>query len=159
MYNPHYVDLKSLLEIVKPTSLLLIDPNPLPIECLAVAPDCRVIHLHDNILPQLQTLGHFDLGVVANILEYLDTKTAGTILARLRDLHTKRFVALVPVGPGWTGRHWAEADLLGYGMNIMARYRVDGKALYLYHYAIESYKTTPDWFNSKHWAHPERWKP
>ena len=113
MYNPYYADLKSLLEATRPSSLLLIDPSPLPVDCLAVVPDCRVTHLRDDILPQLQTLGHFDLGVVANILEYLDTKTAGILLSRLRDLHTHRFVALVPVGPGWTARHWAERIFWG----------------------------------------------
>jgi hypothetical protein len=43
-------------------------------------------------------------------------------------------------------------------MSVMARYQVESKPLYLYQYAIETYKTTPDWLNSKFWANPERWR-
>jgi hypothetical protein len=166
MHSAHYPDLKLLLETLRPASLLLIDPNPdsLPSGYLAAYPDCQVTHIthiKDDILSQLQSLERVDLGVVANTLEYLDRKTAGRVFARLRDINTRRFVVLVPIGNAWEGHcsHWETTDLLGYGMTLMARYRVDDKPLHLYHYAIETYKTTPDWLNSKHWAHPEHWKP
>lgn len=163
MHTVHHKDLKILLETLRPASILLIDPNPdgLPSGYLSAHPSCQVIHLQENIIAQLKTLGRFDLGVIANTLEHQDHKTAGIILARLRDLHTRRFVALVPIGDAWEGQrsYWQTADLLGYGMTIMARYRTDDKPLYLFHYAIETYKSTPDWFNAKHWAHPELWRP
>jgi hypothetical protein len=163
MHEVHHPDLKILLETTQPASLLLIDPNPagLPAEILATCQNCQVTRLSGDILVQLQSLGRFDLGIVANTLEHLDHKTAGRVLARLRDLHTCRFVALVPIGTTWQDQcsHWEISDLLGYGMTLMARYWIEGKPLHLYHYAIATYKATPDWFNSKHWAHPERWKP
>ena len=163
MYTSHHKDLKILLEATQPASLLVIDPNPegFPSSYRQIVPGCRIAHVEDNILQQLQTLERHDLGVIANTLEHLNRQTAGMVLARLRDLNTRRFIALVPIGNAWGNQtsYWETGDLLGYGMSLMARYRVDGRPLYLYHYAIESYKPTPDWFNSRHWAHPERWKP
>jgi hypothetical protein len=161
MHDIHHADLKTLLEVARPASVLLIDPHPQGLPADAMPPACQVTRLEGDRLSLLQQLGCFDLGVVANTLEYLDRKTAGILLARLRDLHTRRFVALAPLGRLWEGHasYWETTDFLGYGMTLMSGYQVDGKPLHLYHYAIQSYKTTPEWFNSKYWAHPERWKP
>lgn len=163
MHTVHHQDLKVLLETLQPASILLIDPNRhgIPADYLAAHPECQVTGLKDELIAQLKELKRFDLGVVANTLEYLDHKTAGMVLARLRDIHTRRFVALVPIGEAWEDQrsYWRTADLLGYGMTIMTRYQVNDKPLYLFHYAIETYKSTPDWFNAKQWAHPELWRP
>lgn len=159
MFTTHRADLTILLDVVRPASLLLIDPAA--IEPPPVGADCRVTHLRAVDPVQLAALDRHDLGVVANTLERLDRKTGGLLLGRLRDLLTRRFVVLVPLGAGWEGleSRWEMADLLGYGMSLMVRYQENGWPLGLFHYAIESYKTTPEWFNSRHWAHPERWKP
>jgi hypothetical protein len=29
----------------------------------------------------------------------------------------------------------------------------------IYYYDLDTYKTVPDWLNSRHWANPERWEP
>jgi len=161
MHAAHHADLKILLEVARPASILLLDPNPAGLPAEALSPACQVTRLEGDIPAQLPELGRFDLGVVANTLEYMHRKTAGILVARLRDIHTRRFVVLAPIGRVWEGQesYWETTDFLGYGMTLMAHYQVDGKPLHLYHYAIESYKTTPEWFNSKYWAHPERWKP
>jgi hypothetical protein len=161
MHTAHHADVKTLLEVARPASVLLLDPNPQGLPAEALSSDYQVTRLEGDSLAQLPKLERFDLGVVANTLEYLDRKTAGILVARLRDIHTRRFVALVPIGRVWEGlaSYWETTDFLGYGMTLMARYQVNGKPLHLYHYAIESYKTTPEWFNSKYWAHPERWQP
>lgn len=150
-----------MLEVARPRSLLLSDPAPEPLPSAALSPACRVTRLSGDILAALNGRGRFDLAVVANTLEYLDRKTAGVLVARLRDLHARRLIVLVPLGSRWEAlqSQWRTADLLAYGMTIMARYQVDDKPLQLFHYAIETYKSTPEWFNSRHWAHPERWKP
>jgi len=31
--------------------------------------------------------------------------------------------------------------------------------LRIYYYDLATYKTVPDWLNSRYWAHPERWEP
>ena len=159
MYTVHHADLQTLLVATRPVSLLLLDPHP---DAATVIPTgVELTRLDGDPLSQLPALGRYDLAVVANTLERLDRKTAGILLAQLRDLYARRLVVLVPIGDAWEPQasHWEMSDLLGYGLSLMARYAVDGKALHLYHYAIESYKTTPDWFNSQFWAHPERWRP
>jgi hypothetical protein len=163
-YTVHHEDLKILLQTLQPRSVLLIDPNPggLPPHVPAANTPRQVTRLTGNILPQLETLERHDLGIIANTLEHLDRKTAGIVLARLRDMQTKRFVALAPIGGSGADNQastWEATDFLAYGMTRMASYRIAGKLLHLYHYAIESYKITPEWLNSKNWAHPERWQP
>jgi len=97
MHSVHHNDLKILLKTTQPASLLLSDPNPLPGDVLAACPNCQVTRVEGDILAQLDTLGRFDLGIIANSLEHVDRKTAGRILARLRDVHTRRLVVLVPI--------------------------------------------------------------
>lgn len=163
MHTAHHDDLGHLLEITRPNSILLIDPNPgaLPPALLNHLPECQVTHLPVEHLSELQHLQRHDLGILANTLEQLDRNMAGMLLARMRDCNSRRFVALVPMGDRWHNQisYWDLGDLLGYGLSVMARYQVDGKPLYLCQYAIETYKTTPDWLNSKFWANPERWSP
>jgi len=161
MHCVHHKDLTTLLEVTQPHSVLLIDPDPALLPQQSVPAGCQITRLSDDILATLPELGCFDLGVIANTLEHLERREAGELLARLRDVHTRRFIVLVPLGTEWANHrsYWQTADLLGYGMTIMARYQEADKPLHLYHYAIESYKTTPDWFNNQHWAHPERWRP
>ncbi|MEE4378729.1 MAG: DUF6231 family protein [Candidatus Competibacteraceae bacterium] len=161
MHRVHHKDLATLLEVARPRSVLLLDPTLESLPQSNVPASCQITRLSDDIFATLPELGLFDLGIIANTLEHLERKEAGVLLARLRDVHTRRFVALVPLGKAWDNHrsHWHTADLLGYGMTVMARYREADKPLHLYHYAIESYKTTPNWFNNQHWAHPERWRP
>ncbi|MDQ2695598.1 MAG: DUF6231 family protein [Pseudomonadota bacterium] len=164
MHTVHHDDLRTLLDACRPASVLLLDAGPggLPGDWSAAHPDCRVTHLDAGNLPaRLESLERFDLGVVANTLEHLDRRAAGRVLARLRDLQTRRFVALLPIGPAWQGQrsHWEIADLLAYGMTLLRRYRTDAGPLILFHYAIETYKSTPEWFNARHWAHPQNWRP
>ncbi len=163
MHTIHHSDLLTVLETVLPRSVLLVDPNPhgLPGVWTKGHPECAITHLHGDGLKRLAGLPRHDLGVVANTLEHLDHAAAGQLLARLRDLATRRFVVLAPLGEDWPDQrsHWRTPDLLAYGLSRLASYRLDDKPLQLFHYAIESYKSTPDWFNGRHWAHPERWRP
>lgn len=163
MYTIHHADLSVLLETLQPSSLLLVDPNPdaLPEQWLASSHDCHVKRLQNDILSQLETLGRYDLGIVANTLEHMDRREAGMVLARLRDINTRRFVALVPLGKDWEGHatNWETSELLGYGMVMLGRYEENGRPLTLFHYNIRTYKTTPEWFSARNWANPENWQP
>jgi hypothetical protein len=47
-------------------------------------------------------------------------------------------------------------DFLAFGMQRLAEAE-DGHLLYLFD--LHTYKSAPDWLNSKYWAHPELWKP
>ncbi len=167
MYDAPHTDLNILIKTLRPRSLLVIDPSQtvsLPAEA---GPSRFIVSSHARILDDLQqpTLQFpADLGIVTHTLEFLDRKTAHLLLGRLRDWYTRRFVVVVPIGE-WPPHHhewltqWQPADLLGFGMTLMNRYHHDLYTLHLYHYALATYKTTPEWFNSHHWAHPEHWKP
>lgn len=113
----------------------------------------------DSALAQLRQPQRFDVGVVANTLEFLDKDTAGQLIARLRDLHTDRFVVVVRMGAEWQQINsvWQTSDLLGFGMKLVGRYEVESKPVHLYKYDITTYKKTPEWLNASNWANPNMW--
>ena len=112
----------------------------------------------DAALNELGPTARFDLGVLVNTLESLEKEQAGQLIARLRDLHTSRFVAAVRMGDQWENRSvWRPGDLLGYGMKLVSRYELDAKPLALYRYDIKTYKSTPEWLNPDNWANPKLW--
>lgn len=165
--NPQFwFDIETLISESRPDSVLLVGTtadnilaNYLAQRKLLNRP-CRVVFVHrDQALEAIPKLGRFDAGIVVDSLEFLDKPRAGQLIARLRDLHTSRFCALVPIGDGWEGRvsHWTSADLLSYGMKLVNHYQADGGSLHLYKYDIASYKSTPDWLNPRNWANPELW--
>lgn len=162
MFTDHHPILQQLLATLHPHELLVIDPSTEPLPALTPSRQGgRVTYLSiaDDDAPTPDA--RFDFAIVANSLEHLDKQAAGRLIARLRDLHTQRFVVLVPLGEEWGGHasHWTENDLLAYGMTLMARFEQHGRPLALFHYNLADYKTTPDWLNSRYWAHPERWQP
>lgn len=140
------------LHQTEPKRLLLICPadSSLYGAVTRVREDTR--HLEpERAAPEALEGTVYDLAVVAHTLEHLPRKEAGMLLSRLRDLHSKRFLALVRLG----GKgDWSNTDLIAYGMKRCGGFP-DGYALYRFN--IYDYKDTPDWLNAKYWAHPERW--
>ncbi|QKT04797.1 hypothetical protein HUS23_13740 [Ectothiorhodospiraceae bacterium 2226] len=161
MFTEHHPTLARLLDDIRPKTILVVDPHAEPLPSAAGTEGARITHVRADPMSAVEGLERFDFGVVANTLERLDAKAAGALLAGLRDLHSGRFVALAPIGAGWQGMAsvWEENDLLAFGMTLMARYQVAQGPLALYHFNLADYKTTPDWLNSRYWAHPERWEP
>ncbi len=110
----------------------------------------------------------FDLAIVVGLLEQTNRHTAQTVLSRLRDLYARRLLVRVDV----TGAHaqgWSEVDLLAMGLYRMGEAEPgtgsgpgsgaapgDAAALLTYVFDLYDYKPTPDWLNSRFWAHPER---
>lgn len=136
------------------------EPERLLLVCPADSPLHRAVaHVHDGVRrldPEAATPGAlddnvYDLAIVAQTLERLPREDAGMLLSRLRDLHSKRFLALVRLD-GDSG--WSNTDLIAYGMKRCARFP-GGYALFRFN--IHDYKDTPDWLNARYWAHPERW--
>jgi hypothetical protein len=139
-------------------------------EFTAAHPHCRISEVklsnltsaHCNFsaaISQLAGCHVFDFGIVANTIEHMDRPCADHLLARLRDMHTKRLLVIVPIGNLWENHqsHWQEADLLALGFIVKAKIQVEQKPVHVYAFDIASYKTTPDWLNSKYWANPELW--
>ena len=94
----------------------------------------------------LGRLGRYEAAVVSGV-------DAPEILGRLRDLHAARVCALAhdALAPG-SPRARALSAL---GFVRTGGPLAGGDALYVFD--IDRYKRTPDWLNSRHWAHPERW--
>lgn len=151
--------LTAALEVLKPQTVLALG-----------APACAV--LDDGAaryaltglrqgpwLGEVDRLGSFDLVFVAGVVEHLPKAEAITLLGRLRDLHTRRLLLLVPLGNDRAGHAsvWEQNDLIALGMEQVGACAEADTALHLYQFDLLTYKRTPDWFNSKYWAHPELW--
>jgi hypothetical protein len=127
--------------------------------------DCEIVQFNPcemdihSVTEQLNTYGSFDFGIVANCIEHVDKTAAAQLLARLRDIYTRKLLVVVPIGKQWA-RHrsqWEESEFLALGFILKAKLSVDDKPLHVYAFDIDSYKSTPDWLNNKYWANPEFW--
>lgn len=116
---------------------------------------CNFFHLTQDLKidnPLFQQ--RYDLAIVGGILESFDTTTAQQILGRLRDLCVPRLAVLANLNHC----DWSIADLLAFGLVRISHYDIDQvQPIVLYHYNIDTYKKTPDWFNAKNWANPQLW--
>lgn len=140
------------LHQTKPQRLLLVCLRDTPLYRAVTRVHERARHLEpERATPDTLSGTAYDLAVVADALERLPRKDAGMLLSRLRDLHSKRFLALVRLGGGGA---WCNTDLIAYGMKRCGEFADDYA---LYRFNIYDYKDTPDWLNAKYWAHPERW--
>lgn len=153
--NPPEEAIRDILAWLRPT-----EPEKLLLVCPADSPLYRAVtRVHENtchldperVTPEVLSDNLYDLAIVAQTLERLPREDAGMLLSRLRDLHSKRFLALVHLG-GDSG--WSNTDLIAYGMKRCGRFPGDYA---LFRFNIHDYKDTPDWLNAKYWAHPERW--
>lgn len=159
---PYEADLNAAVEAIAPRALLALGPGAQsPLERYAAThPECAVMRVeHGDWLHELAQAGSFDLAFVYGVLEYLPKREAMTLLARIRDMHARRLYALVPIGKAWLGHAslWEQNDLIALGMEQVNAYAESGGPLHLYRFDIHTYKTTPEWFNSRYWAHPELW--
>jgi len=150
-----------------PKSLLCVgqDIRNAMSEFLVQHPDCHLIEkdiINTNAQQAIQSLdtkGSFEFGIVSNTIEHLDKATAEHVLARLRDIHTKKLLIVVPIGKLWKNHvsYWEETDLLALGFILKANMTIDKKPVHVYAFDIATYKTTPDWLNNKYWANPQLW--
>lgn len=160
MKNPAWLnDVCTLENVAKPESLLLLSDCGWDLDATFSCANIETARPGDIL--KLPSERVWDLVIAINTLEYLEKREAGYVLAALRDRISKRFAVLVPLDSAAPEHlsQWQETDLLAMGMVRMAFYKNDEGQLGLYHYNIQSYKTTPKWFNNKNWAHPEKWKP
>lgn len=158
----YFADIAMALNEAMPRSLLAIGPqaNEVFTDFVRANSDVVLTHLAEgDWLEQVSTLGRFDFVFITGVLEYLPKQLSSAMLATLRDVHAKQLYALVPIGKAWLkhSSFWEYNDLLGLGMervNVIAK---NGLPLALLKFDLRTYKTTPEWFNSKYWARPELW--
>ena len=155
-------DLGLALAEFAPRSLLAVGPNAaLPLAGYQFShPETQVLHITEgDWLAQVDATQRFDFVFLSEILEHLPRNKAYALIARLRDLHSQRLYALVPLGKAWLNHssHWEQNDLIGIGLDLVNVYADRGRPVGLFKFDLRTYKTTPEWFNSKYWAHPELW--
>ncbi|HUG99421.1 MAG TPA: DUF6231 family protein [Gammaproteobacteria bacterium] len=144
MSVPAQACVASLLETCAPASLLVIGAPPMPpktdaeVTCVAVA----------DAAAELAKLGRFDYAIVSELVERLDVPTAETVLGRLKNLHTDRFVLLADPARSCLGRD----ALLALALAPSERLD-DGRIAWCYD--IDRYNPERDWNNPEDWAHPK----
>ena len=121
-------------------------------------PHCQATVLSpEELTAQVDRLGRFDLALISHTLEYLDRDAAARLIARLRDVHARRLIVILPMGPDWEGHksHWHKNSMLAYGFVHVGGRTHEGREVHFYAFDIDTYKTTPDWLNARYWANPE----
>ncbi|MGI8739448.1 MAG: DUF6231 family protein [Gammaproteobacteria bacterium] len=156
-------DIIGIVERLRPGSILGVMPadEPLRAELTRRTPgaDCRFVSAAE-LLHEDFAIARSRLAIVTGVMEQLNKRDAGQLIARLRDLHAEVTYATVAIGATWPQSisHWRNEELIAYGLRQVRHYTIEGKPLNLYHYDIYDYKLTPDWLNSRYWANPERWE-
>jgi hypothetical protein len=69
------------------------------------------------------------------------------LLAALRDVYAGEVIVV----PGPEGEGWEREELLGLGLRRVSRPEEPA----VYAFRLSDYKVTPEWLNSRFWAHPE----
>ena len=157
-------DLAARLECYKPASVLAIGPraSDLMAAYQRAHPEPQVATLDadgtldgETLLAELAAYGRFDFILLRGVLERVDADTGAHLLARLRDVHTRRFCAAV--NPSNDEHPWQASALIAMGLAHWSRETVDAGILEIYGFDLGTYKTTPNWLNARHLAHPQHW--
>lgn len=104
-----------------------------------------------DVTETLPALGRFDFAIVCDLLEQVDEATAQTVLGRLKNLHTERFLLLVDPAASSLDRE----ALLALALAPVERLD-DGRIAW--RYDIDDYNPERRWNNPEDWAHPENFK-
>lgn len=141
--------LRDRVESLQPRSLLVLGEQAARLfDCSQIVVTGCTVDVLDvgDVIPPLEELGMYDFAFVAGLLERLDKARANTIIARLRDVHSRRLMVVIPIGAEWKGHQscWEASDLLSLGMTLRMNYEQDGKPLHVYEFDITRYKATPE---------------
>jgi len=101
-------------------------------------------------MPQPPSPCALALGIDA--LDGLDADAARQLIGRTRLFVAPHIILVVP-----TGCVLDEAMFRALGFTLCATDVAAG--MRIHEYDIETYKSVPDWLNSRFWANPERWQP
>jgi len=113
-------------------------------------PACQVTHLgavaSSGVLPRTGRVGAVYLD---QVLETMTPAAGRQLISALRDHYSSELVVLA--GPPAAG-NWTPQAYLAMGFEVAGR--ADGQTVH--QYSLRAYKATPDWLNSRYWAHPDR---
>ncbi len=86
------------------------------------------------------------------LTSWIDPKHLDAAIARLRDLLIREVFVLHP------GNVTEQARQMGaLGLRCLTVIHAQQQSWGLNHFSPKSYKPTPDWLNSRHWANPQLW--
>lgn len=152
-------ELKELVNTIAPRCMLLLGAcaRRLVADYVSHARECVLTEVENVDQVPDAAVTRFDLGVVCGILEHLNPRDAGILIARLRDRLCQRVLLVVPIGEHWEHHRsvWHQTDLLAYGFTLLSSKQWGGRCVEVYGFDLATYKTTPDWLNANYWAHPE----
>jgi hypothetical protein len=157
-------DFAARLEFYEPASVLAIGPQAgaLMTAYQSAHPGGQVATLDaegildgETLLTALAEHGRFDFVILRGVLERVAADTGAHLLARLRDVHAKRFCVVLKANDD--EHPWQASALLAMGLAHWSRETINAAILEFYGFDLGTYKTTPDWLNARYWAHPQRW--
>ena len=158
----YLADIITALNDAMPRTLLAVGPQTADAftEFLSANPGCALTHFAEGDgIDQMSATARFDFVFIVGVLEYLPKHVAVAMLARLRDVHAKQLYVLAPIGKAWLNHasFWEYNDLISLGMERVNVYAKNGLPYALLKFDLRTYKTIPEWLNSKYWARPELW--
>jgi hypothetical protein len=115
--------------------------------------DAAARQLVADVLPgtSLAPQSHCALALGIDALDGLDADAAVQLISRTRLYVAPHILLAVPASCALD-----EAMFRALGFTLCA---TDAAGMRIHEYDIETYKSVPDWLNSRFWAHPERWQP
>lgn len=104
-----------------------------------------------SVLPEV---GPVDFAFVTETLPQLAAAEAEVLLSRLRDIYARRILVGLE---HTTAPHGGigHREMIGYGFTSLGLFEGTGGKLELFEFDIATYKTTPEWLNSRNWANPD----
>ncbi|HEB58715.1 MAG TPA: hypothetical protein ENJ01_05790 [Gammaproteobacteria bacterium] len=147
-------DVLRLTAQMKPASILVLGGEcDLFNDYLHASPQSRILCVsHGDYMQGISALYRVDLAFISGVLGRMNKREAEILLAELRDVHAQRVIV---VSRESEGAAWQECDFLAMGMYRIGSYVTDDDEINVYTFDLYDYKPTPDWLNSKDWAHPE----
>lgn len=173
-------DAIEIVETICPKRILIIGESLQNIasdyqqQCTIINSPCDITTINvSTTLTHPAYAKRYDLAIVGETIETNEKIKSEHIFSKLRDLCTPKIIVLGDL----TNSNWSKNELFGFGFIQHAAYKTSNsqyalqqqedlqskleknqpKELGLYHYNIDSYKKTPEWFNPKNWANPELW--
>lgn len=122
------------------TILLLSDMD------LPVLSDQNHTRLSGKKLSQLSKQRQFDLVLINHLLENLSHEEGEQLIAHVRDIYARQILLIISADS-----EWKSEDFIGLGFRKIT----DIDQHTIWYFAVENYKRTPDWLNSRYWANPE----
>lgn len=153
MSPPYISEIERVVRQLQPRSLLAVGADAATIlEPFSHQVDCRYLGLSAPDVAALTNHDRFDVALVSTRAEATSTAPLLHLLAALRDRYAQHLFVAVKISPRMS---LTPTNFLALGMRHVGDYPAEAATHALYAYNIADYKSTPDWLNSQHWAHPE----